>query len=221
MPWAGCGSSTGHCRHPLYPHEITALQLFDSAKLTLEIATTAAKNGWELKDASAWNVLHSRGRPVFVDFLHTLTDRMNRMIRVAGSLTDNSFAIFLLPLLLYRKTGMTPPEVFLAKSETAEPGSRLSAAGVGLPRVGGCLGTCGAAQTPIPPVWPIDSGARRACPAASGRQRGHCIPFDARYSEAPRKCSPSGSNRRSPNQIGPHCGRRTRKGRRHYSGERT
>lgn len=38
---------------PCYPHEITALQLYDAAKLTLAIACEALEDGWVLKDASA------------------------------------------------------------------------------------------------------------------------------------------------------------------------
>jgi hypothetical protein len=36
---------------PCYPHEITALQLYDSGQLTLDIAIEAAKNGWTLTEA--------------------------------------------------------------------------------------------------------------------------------------------------------------------------
>src|SRR5262249_20283380 len=48
---------------PCYPHEITALQLYDAAKLTLTICGEALEQDMVLKDASAWNVLFDSGRP--------------------------------------------------------------------------------------------------------------------------------------------------------------
>jgi len=53
---------------PCYPHEFTALQLYDAAKLTLSLAIEALEQGWVLKDASAWNVLFDNGKPVFATF---------------------------------------------------------------------------------------------------------------------------------------------------------
>ncbi len=51
---------------PVYPHEITALQLYDAAKLTLSLAVDALDHGWSLKDGSAWNVLFT---PTWTDLL--------------------------------------------------------------------------------------------------------------------------------------------------------
>jgi 2-polyprenyl-3-methyl-5-hydroxy-6-metoxy-1,4-benzoquinol methylase len=93
---------------PCYPHEITALQLHDSARLTLKIALEAAEHGWMLKDASAWNVLHSRGRPVFIDLLSFAPLDNSGTWMAYGQFVRN----FVLPLLLYRKLGVTPPQVF-------------------------------------------------------------------------------------------------------------
>ncbi len=93
---------------PAYPHEITALQLYDSAHLTLKIAIEAAGEGWVLKDASAWNVLHSKGRGVFVDFLS-----FEKQVPTGTWVAYGQFVRhFLLPLLLYRKLAMTPTEIF-------------------------------------------------------------------------------------------------------------
>lgn len=102
---------------PCYPHEITALQLYDSAQLTLRIAIEAANNGWVLKDASAWNVLHSQGRPVFVDLLS-----FDPMDATGTWIAYGQFVRhFILPLLLYRELGMTPPDVFLAHRDGISP----------------------------------------------------------------------------------------------------
>jgi hypothetical protein len=104
-------------RFPCHPHEITALQLHASAQLTLEVALEAAENGWVLKDASAWNVLHSLGRPLFVDLLS-----FDRSAASGAWIAYGQFARhFLLPLLLHRSTGATPPDVFLVNRDGITP----------------------------------------------------------------------------------------------------
>ena len=102
---------------PCYPHEVTALQLYDSAQLTLQLALVGARNGWTLKDASAWNVLHSDGRAVFVDLLSFDRQALTGMWRAYGQFVRH----FILPLLLYRKVGLIPPEVFLPHRDGITP----------------------------------------------------------------------------------------------------
>jgi SAM-dependent methyltransferase len=102
---------------PVYPHETTALQLYDAAELTLRIAIAAATNGWVLKDASAWNVLFSEGRPVFVDLL-SFERRGPSGIWVAyGQFIRH----FLLPLMLSRKPGIHPAEIFICNRDGITP----------------------------------------------------------------------------------------------------
>jgi len=102
---------------PGYPHEITALQLYDSGKLTLKVAMTATRNGWTLKDASAWNILHSRGSPVFVDFLSFEKEAPQGTWFAYGQFVR----LFLLPLLLFRKLALTPADVFLGNRDGISP----------------------------------------------------------------------------------------------------
>jgi SAM-dependent methyltransferase len=102
---------------PCYPHEITALQLFDSASLTLRLAIDAARHGWVIKDASAWNVLFAHGRPVFVDLLS-----FERKPPTGAWIAYGQFVRhYLLPLLVYRHLGLTPPEVFLTHRDGITP----------------------------------------------------------------------------------------------------
>jgi SAM-dependent methyltransferase len=102
---------------PCYPQEITALQLYDSGLLTLQIALEAARQGWTLKDASASNVLHSTGRPVFVDILSFERGGSAATWIAYGQFVRN----FLLPLLLYQKLGITPTDVFLGNRDGITP----------------------------------------------------------------------------------------------------
>jgi SAM-dependent methyltransferase len=102
---------------PCYPHEITALQLFDAGQLTLRVAIEAAQHGWMLKDASAWNVLYARGRPVFVDLLSFDRHESTGTWIAYGQFVRN----YLLPLLLHSKLGTTPPEIFLTNRDGITP----------------------------------------------------------------------------------------------------
>jgi ribosomal protein L11 methylase PrmA len=52
-----------------YPYEWTFSQLQDAALLTLDIQARAAKAGFTLKDASAYNVQFRNGRPILIDTL--------------------------------------------------------------------------------------------------------------------------------------------------------
>jgi len=102
---------------PCYPHEITALQLYDSGQLTLKVAIEAAQHGYTLKDASAWNVLFSRGRPVFVDVLSFERQELTATWMAYGQFVRN----FLLPLLLHRKLGLTPADLFMTNRDGVSP----------------------------------------------------------------------------------------------------
>jgi len=102
---------------PCFPHEITALQLYDAGRLTLQLALEAATHGWVLKDASAWNVLFSRGKAVFVDFLSFDAQAPTGTWIAYGQFVRH----FLLPLLLYRHLGLTPAEIFLTNRDGIPP----------------------------------------------------------------------------------------------------
>lgn len=52
-----------------YPYEWSFGQLQDAALLTLELQERALARGFELRDASAYNVQFQKGRPVFIDTL--------------------------------------------------------------------------------------------------------------------------------------------------------
>lgn len=100
-----------------YPHEITALQLQESALLTLEIAEKALEFGWVLKDASAWNVLHSGGRARFLDVLSFVRhDKLAMWTAYAQFMRH-----FVIPLGVYRDTGLEPSLLFVNEREGCSP----------------------------------------------------------------------------------------------------
>ena len=48
-------------------NEMSSYQLFISGLHTLDIAIKSLENGYLLKDASAWNVVLTKGKPMFLD----------------------------------------------------------------------------------------------------------------------------------------------------------
>ena len=90
-----------------FPEEWTASQLHSAAKLTLQIQSQANAAGWDLKDASAWNIVFDGLRPVFVDLLsfQPLSTKMWQ----AG---DQFSRQFILPLLLEKKGLIKITEIF-------------------------------------------------------------------------------------------------------------
>lgn len=102
---------------PSYPHEITALQLYDAALLTLAIARKALDNGWMIKDASAWNVLFEHGRPVFCDILSFERFDNTGIWKAYGQF----FRHFIIPLLIHRSAGVQPSAWFLLHRDGVEP----------------------------------------------------------------------------------------------------
>jgi len=102
---------------PAYPHEISALQLYDAAKLTLALALDALEHDWVLKDASAWNVLFDHGRPVFCDVL-SLKPFAPAATWIAYAQFQRCFTI---PLLVNKVAHIAPRSWFLLEREGLSP----------------------------------------------------------------------------------------------------
>lgn len=89
------------------PAEWCDAQLFAAARLTLDLQREAVERGFDLKDASAWNVLFDGCRPMFCDLLSfkSLTEREWWAFGQYGR-------HFLLPLLASRRLGFKARESF-------------------------------------------------------------------------------------------------------------
>ena len=83
------------------PSEWCASQLLDAALLTLDIAERALSAGFELKDASAWNVLFDGSTPVFCDHL-SFEPIHRREWHAFGQFARH----FILPLLVAERRGL-------------------------------------------------------------------------------------------------------------------
>ena len=102
---------------PLFPHEICAEQLYESALLTIEIAKIAFENGYSLKDASAWNVVLDQGRSIFCDVTSFEEHDKKTLWRAYGQFCRH----FIIPLLLYRYLQISPAQLFLSGRDGISP----------------------------------------------------------------------------------------------------
>jgi hypothetical protein len=86
-----------------YPFEWCDAQLYLAAQLTLDISLDILINGYELKDASAWNVIFQGNRPIFCDHL-SFQPIITRQWWAFGQFTRH----FLLPLAVSQQRGLKP-----------------------------------------------------------------------------------------------------------------
>lgn len=91
------------------PPEWCDLQLFQAAELTLRLQHEAVVAGFDLKDASAWNVIFDGGRPVFCDLL-SFEPLTAKRWWAAGQFARH----FILPLLLSQRRGLPVGKAFQA-----------------------------------------------------------------------------------------------------------
>ena len=102
---------------PLFPHEICAEQLYESALLTIEIAQIAFENGYILKDASAWNVVFDQGSPIFCDVTSFEVYDKKSLWHAYGQFCRH----FIIPLLLYKYLKISPAQLFLSYRDGVPP----------------------------------------------------------------------------------------------------
>ncbi|HKQ37976.1 MAG TPA: class I SAM-dependent methyltransferase [Verrucomicrobiae bacterium] len=103
---------------PSFPCEWSPAMLYAAAELTLDLAVSALKSGYNLKDATPANILFRGTKPVFVDLLSFEP-------RVAGETIWKPYAqfvrTFLLPLLSNKSWGTSPAEIFITHRDGLEP----------------------------------------------------------------------------------------------------
>ena len=113
-----------HKRLPFisYPYEWTSLMLMDAADATLRVQSLVMEHGYNLKDASAYNVQFDVGVkgpiPTFIDI-----GSIERLPSLGGVwLPYRQFlAHFLLPLIYHRKLGYDFKGVFLESTDGFDP----------------------------------------------------------------------------------------------------
>ena len=109
-----------------YPEEWTNAQLLDAGRLTLAICDLILPAGFELKDASAWNVLFCGTQPVFCDHLSFQPVAQSQW-RAFGQFARH----FLLPLCLHRIKNMDARTAFVLNQDGLHPDQARTLFGVG------------------------------------------------------------------------------------------
>ena len=121
---------------PSFPYEWPAEMLRGAGLLTLEIAEASLPAGFELKDATPFNILYRGSLPVFIDLLSVQ--------RFDGrSSTWHAYSqfvqTFLLPLLAERITGLPMRSVFSANRDGLTPADVRNLPGLWRSRAGWAL----------------------------------------------------------------------------------
>jgi hypothetical protein len=90
-----------------HPYEWCDAQFVDAASLTLEVCEAALKDGCELKDGSAWNIVFSGTRPMFCDHLSFKPVTQRNWWAFAQFVRH-----FIFPLCLSRYCGLNAKDAF-------------------------------------------------------------------------------------------------------------
>ena len=98
------------------PTEWCDAQLFDAAVLTLDIQQLATAAGFDLKDASAWNILFAGTRPVFCDLLSFQAHTRDKWW-AAGQFARH----FIVPLWLAQQRGLHGRDSFKCWRDGVDP----------------------------------------------------------------------------------------------------
>ncbi|MDC8784110.1 class I SAM-dependent methyltransferase [Roseateles koreensis] len=91
-----------------HPYEWCDTQFHAAARLTLRLQNEAVLEGYDLKDASAWNILFDGTRPIFCDLL-SFQRLESRRWWAAGQFARH----FIFPLLLSQRRGLRANQAFL------------------------------------------------------------------------------------------------------------
>lgn len=101
-----------------FPYEWPAEMLYAAGCLTLDFAVDLLEEGFEIKDATPYNILFRGCRPVFIDVLSV--ERRDQ-----GDPIWSPYAqfvrTFLLPLMINKHLGLPLDQIFLTKRDGIEP----------------------------------------------------------------------------------------------------
>lgn len=108
-----------------YPSEWCDSQFTDAASFTIDLSRRLLANGFELKDASAWNVLFSGNRPIFCDHL-SFARITTKQWWAMGQFARH----FILPLLLSSRRRLFAHNAFRLNRDGLYPQSARNLLGI-------------------------------------------------------------------------------------------
>ncbi len=129
------------------PTEWCDAQLFDAAALTLDIQQQATAAGFDLKDASAWNILFVGTQPVFCDLLSFQVHSRDKWW-AAGQFARH----FIVPLWLAQQRGLHALDSFKCWRDGVDPQQARKLLGV---------------KRYLHRCWPLVAGATSTAAAAA------------------------------------------------------
>jgi SAM-dependent methyltransferase len=124
---------------PSYPHEWPPEMFQRAARLTLDLARGVLPHAFCLKDGAPWNILFCGTEPVFVDLLSFERREPLECVWLPYGQFQRTF---LLPLLLWRKTGIAPGQHFLLARDGLVPGQCVRLLGFWRAMTPPALGLC-------------------------------------------------------------------------------
>jgi SAM-dependent methyltransferase len=104
---------------PSFPYEWPPEMLYAAGRLTLDLALDALADGWELKDATPFNVLFRGPEPMFVDVPSFEHRRPGSSVWLAYG---QFVRTFVLPLLANKHLGVPLRWIFTGNREGLDPG---------------------------------------------------------------------------------------------------
>jgi len=109
-------------------NEMSSYQLFISGLHTLDIAIKSLENGYLLKDASAWNVVLTKGKPMFLDISSFEIWNKDKIWLAYGQFIRH----FIIPLILNKELGLSIPKIFLTHRDGVQPNIAFKYLGIRL-----------------------------------------------------------------------------------------
>ena len=107
-------------------NEMSSYQLFESGLHTLNILITSLKNGYIIKDASAWNIVFSKGKPFFLD-IASFEKWKNEKIWIGyGQFVRH----YIMPLILNRELGIPTSKMFMMHRDGINPSDAFKQLGL-------------------------------------------------------------------------------------------
>ena len=98
-------------------HEMAPYQLYLSGIHTLDILIKSLNSGYLIKDASAWNVVFNKGKPLFLDIGSFQKWDGNQVWHAYGQFIRH----YIIPLIINRETGLTISTLFSNNIDGVDP----------------------------------------------------------------------------------------------------
>ena len=98
-------------------NEMSSYQLYLSGLHTIDIMIESLKNDYQIKDASAWNVVFCSGKPIFLDIASFEKWNGSKTWAAYGQFVRH----FIIPLLINKEMGLAISKLFVINRDGIDP----------------------------------------------------------------------------------------------------